>query len=67
MLISNMDSVRNRVGDRYVKTRYFLHHSIDLDVCILPVRLELPASSVAPVAPSLGASGPIWPDSETGD
>ncbi len=64
MLISNMDSVRNRVGDRYVKTRYFLHHSIDLDVCILPVRLELPASSVAP---SLGASGPIGPDSETGD
>ncbi len=62
-----MASVRSSVGDRYVKTRYFLHHSIDLDVCIVPLRLELPASSVAPVALSLGASGSIGPGAETGD
>ncbi len=62
-----MAGVRSSVGGSHLKTCYFLHHSIDLEVCIVPLRLELPASSVAPVALSLGAPGPIGPDVETGD
>ncbi len=62
-----MAGVRSSVGDSYVKTRYFLHNSIDLEVCIVPLRLELPALSVAHVAQSLGASGSTGLGVETGN